>query len=53
MNLENAMLENDREQKRKDNGEFLRQETLRLTGGSVYKPSPAITFDQLFNSTGE
>ena len=53
MNLENAMLENDREQKRKDNGEFLRQEILRLTGGSVYKPLSPITFDQLFNTTGE
>jgi len=48
MNIYNLMLEHDREQKRKDRGEFLRQETLRL-------PAPkdrvltSITFDQLFD----
>ena len=49
MNIYNLMLEHDREQKRKDRGEFLRQEILRLPAPKDRVLTP-ITFNQLFDN---
>jgi len=51
MNIEQKLFEQKQQQSRSLIGEFLRQEILRLTGGSDYKTLPPITFDQLFNTT--
>ena len=47
MNIERVVLENEREEKRAESGEYL-QMTLKLEGGSNSAPI-TVTFDELFN----
>tara|TARA_R100000951_G_scaffold86385_1_gene74088 strand:+ start:125 stop:295 length:171 start_codon:yes stop_codon:yes gene_type:complete len=53
MNIERELFEHKQKKSRALIGKFVRQETLRLKGGSDHKPLPLITFDQLFNTIEE